>query len=95
MPTPHINRIQAACAEGKMGEIDNIGEHPSKLTLRPQTGLLAPMLLPSRIRTLGVRVAAATAFRLRFMRQKQRKKGGGCCHTHSKGPSHEPHENAG
>ena len=32
-------------------------------------------------------MAAATAFRLRFMRQKQRKKGGGCCHTHSKGPN--------
>jgi hypothetical protein len=36
---------------------------------------------------LGVRVAAATAFRSRFIREScksRNKQGGGCCHTHSK-----------
>ena len=39
-----------------------------------------------------MRVAAATAFLPPLLPHEPKAEGGGCCHTHSKGPSHEPHE---
>ena len=38
-------------------------------------------------RTLGVRVAAATAFLALLLPHEPKAEGGGCCHTHSKGPN--------